>query len=128
MMVEYRPELMEILDYMQGEKDRWKCLYYKVVVHPQAAAVFIRLPLYDSQWAYELFEIVGDFCRRYPYAQPFFNTGDFPDYSLDSGSIRYMGIDVSSYQYPEQYPPYQNYFARVNVPGQEHPDVPVHPE
>ena len=121
-------EMKRIETYLEDAKDRFKCLYYEVVVNEQAAAVFVRLPLYDSLWTYELFQFVGEFCRDFAFAQPFFNVEAFPDYHLDQGSIRYMGLDISSYRYPDRFPPYQNYFNRISLSGGTLDVTPVHPE
>ncbi|MBQ7063397.1 MAG: hypothetical protein IJM90_00690 [Firmicutes bacterium] len=127
-MIPLSIELQKISAYLEDAKDRYKCLYYEIVINPQAAAVFVRLPLYDSLWTYELFRFVEEFCREFAYAQPFFNVNDFPDYALDKGSIRYMGLDLSCYQYPERFPPYENYFHRIANADQTLDVTPVHPK
>lgn len=108
--MERKDEIREIQTYLTQAKDHWKCLYYRLEITPEAAAVFVRLPMYDSLWTYELFSFVQEFCRKFAYAQPFFNVTDFPDYHLDRGSVRYMGLDISAYQYPDRFPAYQNHF------------------
>lgn len=92
-----------------------KSLHYRFCANDEAAAAFIRLPNNDSEWTWTVFESVKELCERYPFASPFFNVEDFPYYNvpeIEGYSARYVGVDFSHYQYPEQYPPIENYFSQ----------------
>ena len=106
-------EINEIEQYLKTMKHYHKNFHYRFVVNDAAAAAFIRLPDNDSEWTYTVFETVRELCEKYQYASPFFSVEQFPYYDMpetDGYPARYMGIDFSSYQYPQLYPAVINYF------------------
>ena len=106
----------EIELYLQKMKQYRKSFHYRFVVNDQAAAAFIRLPENDSEWTWTVFEAVRELCEKYQYASPFFSVERFPYYDMpevDGYPARYMGIDFSSYQYPEKYPAIINHFYLI---------------
>jgi hypothetical protein len=120
-MMEKTAAIQEIEQYLRRMKQYRKSFLYYLDVNCEAAAIFIRLPEYDSEWTYTTFECVRELCQRYPYAAPFFSVEAFPYYAMpqrDGYDAKYMGIDLSHYQYPEIYPPITNHFAVLNGAGQ----------
>lgn len=104
---------MEVIEsYLLDLKDHYKSFYYHILKDDSgAAAIMIRLPNWDSEWTWCVFEVTRQICIQFPYAQPFFNVEQFPGYELNG---HYLGIDISSYCSPEKFPPYPNHFAMIS--------------